>query len=228
MTIDFYLDFACTFVLNCYETLSWCGQNKKETDQATRNIWKKRILFGRVTLGLIFNITSFMVVCVVNKEVFIVGAAACVFFTFIVVFIAIYIAVEVVVLIQHEDGINSKDEFLKWMAFYRTYEIEFDILVLIYNLIISDWKMSTFTLLATLLACGDILLNICFLLKSIFHNAENKEYVYKLVVFGLFSPPFAPIVIVIVWFLVKSTLVTQQQIDRVNPFKTLIKMKEND
>ncbi|CAG2220370.1 unnamed protein product [Mytilus edulis] len=136
---------------------------------------KKRALLIRITLGLFFNITAFITVCVVNREIFIEGKTALGLFIYIVVFTVIsYIAIEVAVWINcYADDMEDTD-ILTSMIYYRLYEIEFDVLVFFYTLVLSDWKLTEFTTATTCLASVDIVINIIMLGKN-FYDVKDTE-----------------------------------------------------
>ena len=73
MTIDFYLDLACTALLTVFEQLPCC-QYQKDTELGLNYKEEKRlkyikwVLWIRMSAGLIFNVAALIAICVVNKE----------------------------------------------------------------------------------------------------------------------------------------------------------------
>lgn len=199
MTIPFYLDLGCSFLLYVVEHTSCCekrtihseDQKIKDAQKKEHRLkWQTRILFFRTTFGLITNIATFIAVCVVNKKTFVDNPAALGIFIFIVVFTALtYISTELVIwLIRNE--LYNIDDVLRSMIIYRIYEIEFDILMLYFSLVLSDWEMNQFTKATTVLALVDIGVNIIILARNVY-DIENKKqnvlYYFKNYLFSAFS-----------------------------------------
>lgn len=178
MGIDFYLDLMCTFLLQVFEHVFCCGNqiaNNPDLDEKKKKklyaTWKRRILLIRVIFGFIFNICGFITVCVMNKETFIEETYALGLFITIIVFtLTSYILIELAVWF----GEFLFDDLI-CMIFYRVHEIEFDVLVFFYSLVLSDWKMTEFTIATTVLASSDILINIIILIR----NCYDLQSIYK-------------------------------------------------
>ncbi|CAG2220364.1 unnamed protein product [Mytilus edulis] len=194
--IDFYLDIGCSFLLTVFENVSCCGNDKVSNSQSPKDTRRKRrVLLTRITFGLIFNIAAFITVCVVNEEIFIEGKTALGLFITIVVFTMItYIVIKVSVWIAHVD---RDDSLLDHMIFYRLYEIEFDILVFIYSLYLSYWKITEFTTTTTVLGCVDILVNIIILGRNVYDSKEKTDALLY-ICFGIFLAPLVPFVFLII------------------------------
>lgn len=201
MTVPFYLDLGCTFLLYVVEHASCCGKriihskDQKISDEQEKEHqlkWQTRILFIRTTFGLISSIATFIAVCVVNIETIVAKPAALGLFIFIVVFTALsYISTELVIwLIRNE--LYNIDDVLRSMIVYRIYEIDFDILMLYYSLVLSDWEMNQFTTATTVLACGDICVNIIILARNVY-DTENKNTMCCTILKTVFFPPFLPL-----------------------------------
>lgn len=194
--MKFYLDLGCTFLLNVIEHVFCCGerdaQNNRNLDGGERLNWNKSILVIRITLGLIINVTAFITVCVVNKETFVEGKTARGLFITIVVFTVLaYLAMEVLVWLD-TSGADSK-HILLYMIPYRTFEIEFDILVGFYSLVLSNWNMKLFTTTTTVLAIVDLVVNIIILGRNCY-GYDNKHITIIIMLCGILLPPFLPIV----------------------------------
>lgn len=201
MTIPFYLDLGCSFLLyvvehtSCYEKRIIHSEDQKIIDaqkEEHRLKWQTRILFFRTTFGLITNIATFIAVCVVNKKTFVDIPAALGLFIFIVMFTALtYISTELVIwLIRNE--LYNIDDVLRSMIIYRIYEIEFDILMLYFSLVLSDWEMNQFTKATTVLALADIGVNIIILAKNVY-DVENKNKMCCTILKTICFPPFQPL-----------------------------------
>lgn len=202
----FYLDVVCTFLLKVFDNISCCGESQYRSDGDDEQKIKKRelkrktrILLIRVTLGLIFNVAGFITICVVNKEIFIEGNAARGLFITIVVFLVMsYIITEIGVWIWNYHNDNPDNLHLS-MIFYRLYEIEFDVLVFFYSLVLSDWEMTEFTTATTVLACSDTVINIIILGRNWYDYKGEAKCILIIIflIFGVLLPPFLPIIFLI-------------------------------
>lgn len=192
MIFEFYLDAVCSFMLFLIENACCCCENYDSTNQKLK--CKRRILLIRVTLGLMFNIAAFITVCVVSKEIFIQKETALGIFWSIVVFTLIsYITIGISVWLNDK---NDDDELLIKMISYRIYEIEFDILVLFYSLVLSNWEMTDFSTATTLLACIDTLTNTILLGKNSYDlKGGHKQDLPAYLICGVIIPPLVPVVL---------------------------------
>ncbi|CAG2224512.1 unnamed protein product [Mytilus edulis] len=201
MTSVFYLDLGCTFLLKVTERLSCCVTTNEADNQdgsyEESLKWKRRILWIRTTIGIIFNITAFITVCVVYKEIIIEGKTALGLFITIIVFTVISYFVSVVSVLVDDDKDTTNSRILESMIFYRIYEIEFDVLVFFYSLVLSDWKMTEFTTATTVLACVDLVLSILMLVQNCY-EFDDKIYAIFFILFAILFPPLPPICLFIV------------------------------
>lgn len=195
MAIEFYLDLFCTFLLHVYEQVSCCGdKNPNIEDETTRkeygSKWKTRILLIRVVFGFIFNVSGFITVCILNKETYIEDRYAQGLFISIITFTGTsYILIELGVWFVRKVSSN-----LICMIFYRVHEIQFDVLMFFYSLVLSDWEMTDFTIATTVLACSDIVMNIIILIRNCYDlDADIRRYVLYAVLFGFLFPPLLTI-----------------------------------
>lgn len=159
MGYEFYVDVTSSFLLmSCL----WKG---KTEDLVI--IWKNKIYFIRVFLGFICNMTYFVVVCVVNKDMFIEGPAAKGLFGIIIIHVAIMYSTELCVVCATSGRTICKTKyFLELSAHYKVNDIIYDIMLIFYSIVISDWLLTYFTLGVTIILCVDILLNLIVYIKA--------------------------------------------------------------
>lgn len=172
----FYLDIISSFLLNIYELWS---VNVLEIEKEERRIKAKRkILFIRLTVGCTSNIVGFILVCALNQENFLSGATAIgLFATILLDSFALVLTTALCLRILHKGTgpISDFDENDALMYGYRTYEIGFDVLILFYSLVLSDWEMTEFTTATTVLASLDILLNSSMAVKYAYDRYDIKD-----------------------------------------------------
>lgn len=164
MTVDFYLDITCSFILNVFENVFCCGDDKSREKQ---NKSKVIILIIRILFGFLTNISVFICICVINRDTFIDGATAIGLFCVIIVHtIILYGTVTAYLIYSHAPETGDFDEDRDGpttMASYRFNEIIFDLLVLFYGLVLSDWEMTEFATATTVLSSLDIAVNCVIL-----------------------------------------------------------------
>lgn len=164
MTFDFYLDITCSFILQVFENVV-C--HDKEQSREKQNKSKVIVLIIRILFGFLTNIAVFISICVINRDTFIDGATAIGLFCVIILHtIILYGTVTVSLLCSNTPGTGEFDEDRDGpmtMAAYRFHEIVFDLLVLFYSLVLSEWEMTEFATATTVLSCLDIVVNCVIL-----------------------------------------------------------------
>ncbi len=168
MDYEFYVDITSSILLmSCL----WKGK----TEDLVR-IWKNKIYFIRVLLGFICNMTCFVVVCVVNKDMYIEGPAAKGLFGIIIIHVVIMYATELcVVCAPCDHTVYRTKYFLELSAHYKVNDIIFDIILIFYSIVISDWLLTYATLVVTVILCMDILLNLILYIKACCDVYQTEE-----------------------------------------------------
>lgn len=169
-------DIISSFLLNIYEL---CSVNVLENEKEERRIKAKRkILFIRLTVGCTTNIVGFILVCALDQENFLSGSTALGLFSTILLYsFTLILTTALCLRILHKGTgpISDFDENDALMYGYRTSEIGFDIFILFYSLVVSEWKMNEFTTATTVLASLDILLNFSMLVKYKVDRGEVED-----------------------------------------------------
>ncbi|CAC5407712.1 unnamed protein product [Mytilus coruscus] len=185
---DFYVDSATACFLACFGNT--CENHDFEDILENREICKYRILQIRIVLGIVFNIIGFIAVVAVNNENYKESNAALGFFILIVTFILIYYGgfLGLTCLLREvlKEGGDEKETGLRVMIIYRVLEIEFDIFVLFYSLVLSEWEMTDFSIATTILASIDIGASISALLKNCY-DTKNRIFSVILIIIFVFS-----------------------------------------
>ncbi|CAG2223990.1 unnamed protein product [Mytilus edulis] len=185
---DFYVDSATACILACFGNT--CENHEFETILENRELRKYRILQIRIILGIVFNIIGFIAVVVVNIETYKESNAALGFFILIVTFTLIYyggfLGLTCLLREVFRHFGNETETGLRVMIIYRVLEIQFDIFVLLYSLILSDWEMTDFSIATTILASIDIGASISALLKNCY-DTKNRTFSIKLIIIFVFS-----------------------------------------
>ncbi|CAG2223989.1 unnamed protein product [Mytilus edulis] len=185
---DFYVDSATACFLACFGNT--CENHEFENILENRELCKYRILQIRIILGIVFNIIGFIAVVVVNNETYKESNAALGFFILIVTFILIYyggflgLTCLLREVFQHFG--DETETGLRVMIIYRVLEIEFDIFVLFYSLILSEWEMTNFSIATTILASIDIGASISALLKNCY-DTKHRTFSIILIIIFVFS-----------------------------------------
>lgn len=184
---DFYLDILCSFLINTYETFSsGCRGKKKKKYKKTEdktNELKVKILLCRVGIGYLINIGGFIIVCFTNRDTEDEGDIAFFLFCFIVIYTVCFYAFITFLLVYRICMFSSRKELLSdsrfecFMMIYRCLEIIFDLVVLLYSLILSEWEMTEFTIATTALSVSDIVVNVLIVLKNCCdcYNEEDSD-----------------------------------------------------
>ena len=165
MTFDFYLDITCSFILKVFENV--CCHDK-EQPREKQNKFKAIVLIIRILFGFLTNIAVFISICILNRYTFIDGATAIGLFCVIVLHIIIlYGTVTVFLLCSYTPEttveFDEDRDGPMTMAAYRFNEIVFDLLVLFYSLVLSEWEMTEFAKATTVLSSLDIVVNCVIL-----------------------------------------------------------------
>ncbi|XP_052087105.1 uncharacterized protein LOC127724232 isoform X2 [Mytilus californianus] len=183
-TCVFYIDLLCSFMLNNYDSFAnYVGtKHKKETDILIKKV---RILLLRLGIGYLINIACFLIVCFVNRKTKDEGEGGFLLFCSIVIFAVCFyafITFSLVYRISRFSSIvdNSKAEYKvskyqKFMMVYKCLDVIFDIAVLLYSFILSDWKLTAFTIAATAVLCTDVALNVIVLIKNCCSDEERSD-----------------------------------------------------
>ncbi|CAC5373917.1 PARP10_14_15 [Mytilus coruscus] len=184
---DFYLDILCSFLINTYETFSsGCRGKKKKKYKKTEdktNELKVKILLSRVGIGYLINIGGFIIVCFTNRDTEDEGDIAFFLFCFIVIYTVCFYAFITFLLVYRICMFSSRKELLsdsrfeRFMMIYRCLEILFDLVVLLYSLILSEWEMTEFNIATTALSVSDIVVNVLIVLKNCCdcYNEEDSD-----------------------------------------------------
>ena len=168
MDYEFYMDIISSFLLTSY-------LYKGKTEDLII-IWKNKIYFMRVLLGFICNMTCFVVVCVVNKDMLIEGPVAKGMFGIIIIHVVIMYATELCMVCATCGRTDDKTKhFLELSAHYKVNDIIFDIMLIFYSIVTSDWFQQYFTLVVTVILCIDILLNLIFCIKACWDLYQTEE-----------------------------------------------------
>ncbi|VDI76352.1 Hypothetical predicted protein [Mytilus galloprovincialis] len=151
-------------------------------------IKKVRILLLRLGIGYLINIACFLIVCFVNRKTKDEGEGGFLLFCSIVIFAVCFYAFITFALVYRisrfsKDADNSKAEYKvskyqKFMMVYKCLDVIFDIAVLLYSFILSDWQLTAFTTTATAVLCTDIVLNIIVVKKNCCSD-EEKSNTYR-------------------------------------------------
>jgi hypothetical protein len=166
MTFDFYLDITCSFILQVFENVC-CHDEEQSREKQIK--FKVRVLIIRILFGFLTNIAVFISICVMNMETFIDGPTALGLFCVIILHtIILYGTVTVYLLCSYTPGTEALEfdedrDGPTTMAAYRFHEIIFDLLVLFYSLVLSEWEMTEFATATTVLSCLDIVVNCVIL-----------------------------------------------------------------
>lgn len=168
MDYEFYMDIISSFLLTSY-------LYKGKTEDLII-IWKNKIYFMRVLLGFICNMTCFVVVCVVNEDMLIEGPAAKGMLGIIIIHVVIMYATELCMVCATCGRTDDKTKhFLELSAHYKVNDIIFDIMLIFYSIVTSDWFQQYFTLVVTVILCIDILLNLIFCIKACWDLYQTEE-----------------------------------------------------
>ena len=168
MDYEFYMDIISSFLLTS------CLCKGKTEDLII--IWKNKIYFIRVLLGFICNMTCFVVVCVVNKDMLIEGPAAKGMFGIIIIYVVIMYATELCMVCATCGRTGDKTKhFLELSAHYKVNDIIFDIMLIFYSAVISNWFLTYFTLVVTVILCMDILLNLIICIEACCDLYQTEE-----------------------------------------------------
>ena len=165
MSFDFYLDITCSFILQVFENV--CCHDKEQSREKQIK-FKVRVLIIRILFGFLTNIAVFISICVINRDTFIDNPTALGLFCIIILHIVILYGTVTVYLLcsSSPETTEEFDEDIygpRTMTAYRFHEIIFDLLVLFYSLVLSEWEMTEFATATTVLSCLDIVVNCVIL-----------------------------------------------------------------
>ncbi|CAC5379918.1 unnamed protein product [Mytilus coruscus] len=169
-------------------------KHKTETDILIKKV---RILLLRLGIGYLINIACFLIVCFVNRKTKDEGEGGFLLFCSIVIFAVCFYAFITFSLVyrisrfssivddpkddsEYKVDDNSKAEYKvskyqKFMMVYKCLDVIFDIAVLLYSFILSDWELTAFTIAATSVLCTDIVLNVIVLMKNCCSDEERSD-----------------------------------------------------
>jgi hypothetical protein len=140
----------------------------KEQSREKQIKFKVRVLAIRILFGFLTNIAVFISICVINRDTFIDNPTALGLFCIIILHIVILYGTVTVYLLcsSSPETTEEFDEDIygpRTMTAYRFHEIIFDLLVLFYSLVLSEWEMTEFATATTVLSCLDIVVNCVIL-----------------------------------------------------------------
>lgn len=187
---DLYLDILCSILLFIYNKKCCCKDSVRVFKEENKNVFKTRI-----TLGFICNVASLILICVLNRETFVKETTALGLFVTIILFISLSYIIVVVTIYFVLTEITEAGIF-HFMILYRIYEIELDLLLFFYGIVVSNWELTPFASITTALASVDIALNLIILVLNII-KSEHREgnLICIFVVLPIFFPVIMPIIL---------------------------------
>jgi hypothetical protein len=155
-----------------FENVLCCDDEEKSREKQIK--FKVRVLAIRILFGFLTNIAVFISICVINRDTFIDNPTALGLFCIIILHIVILYGTVTVYLLcsSSPETTEEFDEDIygpRTMTAYRFHEIIFDLLVLFYSLVLSEWEMTEFATATTVLSCLDIVVN-CVILGRNWHD----------------------------------------------------------
>ncbi|XP_052087133.1 uncharacterized protein LOC127724244 [Mytilus californianus] len=180
----FYIDLLCSFMLGHYDSFANYVGTKHQNE--TKIIIKKiRILLLRLGIGYLINIALFLIVCFVNRKTKDEGDGGFLLFCAIVIFAVCFYAFITFSLVYRISRFSSNvddpkaeykvSKYQKFMMVYKCLDVIFDIAVLLYSFILSDWELTAFTIAATAVLCTDVTLNVIVLMKNCCSDEERSN-----------------------------------------------------
>ena len=143
-------------MLSTYEIfVSGCKLSKKKKRKHEERL-KVKIFLCRVGLGYLLNIVGFLIVCFTNRDTENEEDYAFFLFCIIVIF-AVCLYAFITFILVYNVCTSTKEEMSEavldsYMMTYRILEIVFDVLVLVYSFIFSEWELTEFTIATTALS----------------------------------------------------------------------------
>ncbi|VDI30481.1 Hypothetical predicted protein [Mytilus galloprovincialis] len=179
--MDFFLDIVCSFMLNTGYIVAECRD--VTIYDWTLAKWKMRIFISRLLLGFIANVGVLLIVCSTHRETFIEGAASIGLFASAIVFMVVLYGISgyTSCAMATDDEPIDDSSYILIMLTYRIQETILDILIIFYNLVLSEWMMTDFTIVVTALLCADLVLNIVMYVKNMYDavtmSADEEKYI---------------------------------------------------
>lgn len=206
---QFYVDFGCSFLFYIIELL-YLRRNYSHSDNQTvkdtknnriQKIWKERIFIIRLALGLLCNAAIIISICVLKKDVCIAGNVAKGLFITIVIFTVLsFLIMEYIAC-----GIDPNDECtLTMLIGHRIYEIQYDIVLCVYCLLLSNWVMTKLAIVINVLSTIDITISAISLIKNVC-DLKNETNVLT-VLFPICVFIFIPFPVVFILIMLSSML----------------------
>ena len=98
----------------------------------------------------------------VRKNEFFASAFRQIVLTYLIIYVMLFYGIYTVWFVNRlsEEILFDVEKLKIYLTMYRCFEIHFAAVILFYNLLISNFEMSTFTIAGTVLACLDMLINI--------------------------------------------------------------------
>lgn len=191
MHFEFFADMTSSVLLMLFSRFS-----NKESDIGR----KSKTYFVRIILGLIMSIAAFTAVCLIYKETFINYKAAIGLFSMIIIHLVWITLSELITNCVDWDIDIEDDNINKYIilsAANKLRDIVFDIYLLFYSLILSEWEMTYFSITIIVLFVSDILCNFTLILITVYMKFEGRDEEEEnklfLLAFFFFCPIFTPL-----------------------------------
>ncbi|CAC5401166.1 unnamed protein product [Mytilus coruscus] len=132
-----------------------------------------------MALGFLCNAAAIITLCVVNQNVYITGNATKGLFITIVIFTVLSFLI--MKCIAFPLDLDDKCS-LTFLIGHRIYEIEYDIVVCVYSLLLSNWEMAKLAIVITVLAIIDITASAISLIKNSYDLKKQETHIWELLI----------------------------------------------
>ena len=171
MGIEFFLDITTSFLLMLYRCRS--GSN-----QLLDSELQIKLFFNRILIGFTINVSTFIVICLLNKDEVLEGIWSNVMFGVIIIQILVMYVTDLCVAytVRHQIS-GSVIYIMELIANYRLCDVIFDILILIYTLVLSRWQLTVLVISVLIFSLLDVTLNLILYVKTLLriHRIERGE-----------------------------------------------------
>lgn len=161
MAIEFFLDITTSFLLILYRC-------KSGSNQLLDSELQIKLFFNRILIGFTINISTFIVICLLNKDKVLEGIWSNVIFGLIIIQILVMYVTDLCVAytVRHQIS-GSVIYIMELIANYRLCDVMFDFLILTYTLVLSRWQLTVLTISVLTLSLLDVTLNLVLYVKTL-------------------------------------------------------------
>lgn len=171
MAIEFFLDITTSCLLILYRCRA-CSNQLLDSELQIK------LFFNRILIGFTINVSTFIVICLLNKDKILEGIWSNVMFGIIIIHILVMYVTDLCVAytVRHQIS-GSVIYIMELIAHYRLCDVMFDFLILIYTLVLSKWRLTVLTISVLTLCLLDVTFNVVLYVKTLLriHRIERGE-----------------------------------------------------